>query len=176
MPNTRETERRLLLVGKAKTKEFEQWQHGCDLSIKYGCTIVELRRKMVSERFKLALVHCSEGKRLQALARPPYRAIVSRFYYVMYHAMRAVCLEFYQGDDYEKHSDLPTKVPSDFPSCDVWKNDLKNARLTRNAADYDPYPKSRAVWENDASDLDVKAQQLLSATRGYLRGKGYTNL
>ncbi len=40
--------------------------------------------------------------------RPPMRRVaVGRYYYAMYHAMRAVVYFRTPGDDHEQHSDLP---------------------------------------------------------------------
>ncbi len=76
-------------------------------------------------------------------ARPPMcRVAVGRYYYGMYHAMRAVVYFHVTGDDHEQHSVLPRSMPADFPDADFWKNALKDARLRRNEADYDPYPMS----------------------------------
>ncbi len=92
----------------------------------------------------------------------------------MYHAMRAAAYLSYGGDDHESHSELPKKVPDDFPDQALWKNDLKDARLARNAADYDPYPRGRKSWEARALAMKVRADNLIRETRTYLRGQGCT--
>jgi uncharacterized protein (UPF0332 family) len=101
-----------------------------------------------------------------------YRLAVSRYYYAMYHAMRAAAYKYYGGDDHEEHRTLPGKAPDDMPNSALLGNALKNARERRNAADYEPYPKSNAAWMTDATDLRSSARLMLTDVRNYLRVKG----
>lgn len=94
----------------------------------------------------------------------------------MYHCLRAAAYIYHGGDDHERHSELPRHVPGDFPDRNAWANRLKVARLTRNAADYDPYPKSDIAWRGQASEIKSDADTILQVTRHYLRGKGCTTL
>ncbi len=94
----------------------------------------------------------------------------------MYHAMRAAAFVYHDGDDHESHSDLPLHVPPDFPNSANWQNELKNARLMRNAADYDPYPRADSFWQPRADAIKTLADDLLRATRVYLQGKGCASL
>lgn len=164
--------RRLLRVSKAPRELLANWSEGTSLASAFGLSIEHLKLKAAAERWKLALEHRREGRKLLLLPEPPYRAVVSRFYYVMYHAMRASCYLYHGGDDYEAHSVLPLNLPADFPNAATWKNTLKNARLTRNAADYDPYPKSQLVWQRRAKDMTSDADRLVAEVRAYLRKKG----
>ncbi len=172
MANIRKNEQRLIRIGKATKKLLEDWKEGAKLVSDFGLSIEQLKEKATAERWRLALDHRKEGKQLWRLERPPYRAIISRYYYVMYHAMRATCFLYHDGDDYEAHSKLPQNIPIDFPNVESWKNKLKIARLSRNAADYDPYPKSQAVWKRDAENTRQDAEQLIKTARSYLRMKG----
>lgn len=88
--------------------------------------------------------------------------------------MRAVVFLVTQGDDHEEHSKLPSNIPDDFPNKATWANELKTARLTRNAADYDPYPTDSASWEAKSKDILKNAQSILSVAEAYLVGKGVT--
>lgn len=176
MPELTDHTRRLLRVGKAKKDQLAEWAEGVSLSSTFGLTIHDLKLKAATERWKLALEHRREGNLLLALPRPPYRAVVSRFYYVMYHAMRAACFLHHAGDDFEAHSDLPKNLPSDFPQVATWSNNLKGARLNRNAADYDPYPKSQIVWRRRADTVKADAGLLLTEVRAYLKSKGCTSV
>lgn len=168
--NTQST--RLLRIGKASKELVANWAEGVSLATDFGLSIEQLAAKATAERWKLALEHRKEGKRLQTISAPPYRAIVSRFYYVMYHAMRSACYAFHGGDDYEGHSELLKHLPDDFPQASMWKNKLKNARLSRNRADYDPYPKSSRYWERQARTIQRDAEHLVQEVRTYLRSRG----
>jgi hypothetical protein len=90
----------------------------------------------------------------------------------MYHAFRATVFFVHGGDDHEEHSKLPSGIPPDFPGRANWENDLKNARLDRNRADYDPYPKNDLMFKPTATQLIKKAEDLLPIVRSYLKTKG----
>jgi uncharacterized protein (UPF0332 family) len=172
MAKLRERPRQLLRIGKANKEQLQRWAEGVALANQFGWSIDQMKFKATLERWRLAMQHRKEGRRLLTLAAPPYRATVSRFYYVMYHAMRAVCYLHHGGDDYEAHSELPKHIPANFPNAATWQNTLKNARLTRNAADYDPYPKSQAIWRQSAQTIATDADSLVIEVRTYLRANG----
>lgn len=110
-------------------------------------------------------------------ARPPlYRGALSRFYYSMYHSMRAVVYFSHEGDDFQAHSKLPGYTPDDFPEASLWQNALKDARTRRNAADYDAYPKSDKAYRAGALALQVQAIELEKLSREYLKLKGCAHL
>jgi len=96
-------------------------------------------------------------------------AAVSRSYYAMYHAMRAAAFVFHGGDDHQEHQTLPGKAPDDMQTRDLWSNKLKDARERRNAADYDPYPKSETAWRLPALDLVAEARRFVGEVRTYLK-------
>jgi hypothetical protein len=89
----------------------------------------------------------------------------------MYHAMRPCAFLFYQGDDHEEHSQLPLHIPADFPDKS-WQSRLKDARLARNVADYDPYPLKGGGWKKQALTLDSDSEQLVVQARAYLKSNG----
>lgn len=137
-----------------------------------GVSIRDLARGVAADRWVLARAQRRDGNKLLRLSQPACRCSVSRFYYAMYHCMRAAAYVYHGGDDYQAHSKLAQNVPEDFPDRDAWANRLKNARLTRNAADYDPYPRSDKAWHRKAAAIKTDADALLRVTREYLRGKG----
>ena len=101
-----------------------------------------------------------------------HRDAISRYYYSLYHAFRAVAYFANDGDDFEEHSKLPTGIPDDFPNADTWRNNLKDARLTRNRADYNAYPKSDGAWRYDCERVATISAPAIAACRDYLAGKG----
>jgi len=90
----------------------------------------------------------------------------------MYHAMRACVYLSNEGDDHQEHSKLPQHIPTDFPSGG-WEQILKDARVARNTADYDPYPLlGSGGWKTQALTLRLQAGQLIKESRRYLNSKG----
>lgn len=116
--------------------------------------VVALKSQVISDRLALAGEHLRAGDQL--LASGSYRAAISRHYYAMYHAARAVVYGDVGGDDHQKHADLPPRVPSKTAGISLSQH-LTDARLLRNQADYDPYPQADSAWEADARDLGVTA-------------------
>jgi uncharacterized protein (UPF0332 family) len=110
------------------------------------------------------------------LKAPPYRSAISRYYYSMYHCFRAAAFIFHRGDNHEGHSELPKHLPTDLPSLALWRNELKIARLARNDADYDPYPRTNTPWLVKAKSIKTNANKAVLETRNYLRSKGCTGI
>ena len=162
----------LLRVSKAKKLEIERWQEGLYLESKTGHTLKELVDRAAADRLLLASSFLRDAGRLVSENPPLYRAAVSRSYYAMYHAMRAAAYVFHGGDDHEAHQTLPGKAPTDMNTPDFWSNKLKDARERRNAADYNPYPKSETAWRRPALDLVSEARRFVAEVRNYLRMKG----
>lgn len=164
--------KRLLRLGLAKARDQSAWLEGINLERDAGQTITQLRSRVVVSRFSLAKkmrVQCS-----YSAAAPVHmqRLTISRSYYAMYHSIRAVAYIFYSGDDHQQHSDLPLRVPNDFPDHALWANQLKSAREYRNQADYDPYPKSTVYWKKIAQTVYMDAGTLMPIVATYLRAKG----
>ncbi|MCL5043684.1 MAG: hypothetical protein M1336_00085 [Deltaproteobacteria bacterium] len=174
---------RLNRVGKAKRDEVNQWREGVSLERRAQRTIADLMVVVTTARFQLAQQCRADGNGLLNTNPPRFRAAVSRYYYAMYHAMRACVYLSHGGDDHEAHVVLPQKVPGDFPATGWqatagappsvdWQNKLKDARAARNAADYDPLPASNSAWRKHALALRTDAGLFLRAARSYLRAKG----
>jgi len=162
----------MLRVSKAKAKELKLWKEGVGLEQQLGQQFPALCARATKDRIELASHFLRTGKRLSKNNGPLNRSAISRFYYSMYHAARAVTFHQRHGDDHEKHSQLPMSIPDDFPQRAIWGNELKNARELRNAADYDPYPKSDASWFGDVQYLEQQATGLMKECVLYLRNKG----
>lgn len=170
MPRARAKD--LLLVSKSPKKVIDFWKAGASLEARTGYEIDVLRSKATIDRIEL-----SQKLRLAARAavkgsNRSFRSATSRAYYSMYHALRATAFFVHQGDDHEDHTKLPSGIPGDFPSRANWENDLKGARLDRNRADYDPYPKNDLMFKSTALDLIQKAEDLWPVVRSYLKRKG----
>jgi uncharacterized protein (UPF0332 family) len=169
---TRKNMTRILRVSEAPRQLVKDWKEGVSLEGEFACSIDDLLRKSAVARWRLGSEQLRDGKALLRLKRPVYRSAVSRFYYAMYHAFRAVTYLNNRGDDYQGHSDLPQSLPQDFPALGDWKLKLKNARLERNRADYESYPKSHTARARIAAALQSDATEALRLTRQYLLDKG----
>lgn len=161
-----------LTVSKAKTNQLTGWQTGVALRQKAGVELSDIQREVASDRFQLSLEFNRQAKRLWKCQPAPYRSIISRHYYAMYHALRACAYLGTPGDDNEEHKKLPSSLPPSLPNSAAWGNALKNARETRNRADYDPYPKSNTAWKIDAEALKVSAISCLADAQSYLKAQG----
>lgn len=163
---------RLLRISEAKKSTLVAWAEGTHVESSTGRSLAELCDRATGDRLALAKQFLKDGEAMLRANPPLYRSAISRLYYSMYHAMRAVVYYQHGGDDHEKHSDLPGHTPSDFPNAPIWQNALKDARERRNSADYEPYPKSPRAWSIIATTIAGDANALFSASRAYLRNKG----
>ena len=163
---------RLLRITQARKSVLANWHEAILLESQSTKTITELTLAAAADRFKLAVDHRRHARRL--LATPLYRSAVSRYYYAMYHAMRACVFVAHGGDDHQGHTELPQHIPNDFAPAEDWQTKMKNARETRNRADYDPYPRADSAFKSDALNLKADADRLILLARQYLQGKGCT--
>ncbi len=162
----------LLLVGKSKNNALQLLQAGAKLESRTGYSVDQLVSKSAADRLVLAQTFLRAGKAATTGPNPSFRSATSRAYYSMYHAVRAAAFVAHEGDDHEQHSKLPAGIPDDFPKQKYWQNDLKSARLDRNRADYDPYPRNDVKFQHTANELLRKAEELSRIVRSYLRSKG----
>lgn len=165
---------RLIRVGTASAKEHNAWGEGVSLEKDFNASLADLRRRVATARYQLAREMKLAGKAVLKYKNPAYRQAISRCYYCMYHSLRAVAFAYYGGDDHESHSELPKKVPDDFPDFMKWRNQLKSAREYRNQADYDPYPKSPSYWKQISLTVEADADEVVKLSAVYLRARGCT--
>ena len=163
---------RLNRLAKSTNEQIKYWKEGVSLQNDSGQTISQLMSTAAADRWHFAYEHRHNANKLLRSKPPLYRSAISRYYYSMYHAMRACVFVSHEGDDHQEHRELPLHIPDDFPPGPNWQNMLRNARVLRNRADYEPYPKSNIAWKQDALDLKKEADLFLSTTRTYLQNKG----
>ena len=163
---------RLNRLVRATNEQINYWQEGASLQNDSGQTISQLISNAAADRWRFAYEHRHNANKLLKSKPPLYRSAISRYYYSMYHAMRACVFVFHGGDDHQEHGKLPLHIPGDFPPGPNWQNMLRIARVLRNRADYEPYPKSNIAWKQDAFDLKTDADLFLSTARAYLQSKG----
>lgn len=169
MPRATATD--LLFVSKSNKEKLDSLAFGASLVARTGYDLQRLKAKAALDRFDLARIFLKDAKFAASSAPPMHRAAVSRAYYSMYHALRAVVFIEHGGDDHEQHSKLPSQIPANFPRKSYWENALKNARLERNRADYDPYPRKSVQFRSASDELIARAEELLPAVASYLRAR-----
>jgi uncharacterized protein (UPF0332 family) len=163
---------RLVRLGKANASTINTWKEGVSLQTKGGKPIAQLCLEVAAGRWKLAYNLRSSGNICLNRGQPLIRDAISRYYYALYHALRASAFVFHGGDDHEAHKELPGNLPTDFPNRLFWSNQLKSARDYRTRADYDPYPRGITHWRPIALSVKSDADQLLPIARQYLLTKG----
>jgi uncharacterized protein (UPF0332 family) len=159
-------------VVKAKNADIVRYRQGIQLEKKTGHTVQELQHRGCADRIELARSMHQAGTKLMSSRPPQFRSAISRFYYAMYHASRAVVYFANDGDDHEEHSKLPIHLPGDFPGLATWVNTIKDARVKRNDADYEPYPDTAEVFKAQAKDLRDLSADLVQDCVTYLKAKG----
>lgn len=162
----------LLRIAEAPKRVHDAWDEAVNLGARFGVPLDDLRKRVVRDRVVLAREVLAAADKLRR-ARPAMpRSAVSRYYYAMYQAMRAVVFLDNHGDDHEDHKSLPSHIPGDFPDQDVRENELKDARERRNAADYDPYPSSATDHKLIAQTMSQTASRFIAECEKYLASKG----
>jgi len=96
-----------------------------------------------------------------------HRDAVSRAYYAVYHAARAVAF-LNPGDDYEHHDKVANGLPLDLPDVELWRNKIKDARLKRNEADYEPFMNSNPSFRLASAAITKTATEFLAVCSTYL--------
>ena len=164
----------LLLVSKGSIEAIGHFRLGAHLVTTSGLSIDDLAAIACRDRFQFAQKTLRAAKGALSTNPAQNRLGLGRAYYAMYHAARALVFFKHLGDDHEAHSELPRHLPKDFPNRAAWENTLKIARLERNRAGYDPYPKSDASFATSAQSVLSDAQQFLAAVKKYLIKEGCT--
>lgn len=157
---------------KLKKGQVDLLKYGIRLQQVCGSSLDSLMLEASSSRFRLAQDFLHAAERLLRMKLPSFRNSTSRSYYSMYHAARAVSYVYNFGDDHQAHKELHKGIPDEFPECLRWRNDLKEAHLRRNEADYDPYPLSEAEFADICRSQLRSAREFIAVTEAYLRSKG----
>lgn len=171
-------QQRLLRLSKAYKRELGYFTEGENLATIFGTSIADLTHQAAADRLVLGehflnIANLLTKSRSKAL---DWRMVIGRYYYAMYHSMRAVSYFHVGGDDCQDHTKLFTSIPSDFPDASIRANELKNARLWRNEADYDPYPQSWEHFKGIAVSLNPIANTFVGDCRMYLSNGGCAHI
>lgn len=167
------SEQRLLRITKLDRKTVGVLKEGISIEASLSRSIQDAMFQTVADRLDLADEFLNMADALMRSRHDLYRAAIARYYYSMYHAMRAASYQHFEGDDHESHSDLSSKgVPPDFPGHALAQNTLKDARLRRNEADYEQYPRNHTHFKSQARSLQVAAKTFVTTARQYVSSKG----
>jgi uncharacterized protein (UPF0332 family) len=138
---------------------------------KHPFPVAQLIQQATSDRLLLAGEHLRAGDQL--IFSNQYRSAISRHYYAMYQAARAIVYADFCGDDHERHNVLARHLPTKLPDLAMREQQLTDARFLRNEADYDVYPFSMAEWELDARQLAIIAPDFVKVCEDFALTEGY---
>lgn len=165
-------EKDLRFLSELQVTRIKDLKAGASLVARTGLRIDDLVVKICLDRLALGATLHREARFALKRNPPSCRNAISRAYYAMYQTFRGIVFFASGGDDHEKHTDLPAHLPKDFPAVSYWENALKTARLERNRADYEPYPRKDGGFETRALAILKDSWRLRRVARTYLRGKG----
>lgn len=138
---------------------------------RYPLPLPLLVQQAVSDRLTLAGQYMRLGDGMHLAGH--FRGAISRHYYAMYHAARAITFAHHQGDNHQSHSVLPRNLPAHMPDVSRWEAELTSARLLRNQADYDPYPLQPLDWQFDSRSLASSAAAFVQAFEDFALSEGF---
>jgi uncharacterized protein (UPF0332 family) len=164
--------RRLQRVSTRDKETLEKFREGESLSTAFGKSFEDVRHQAAADRLKLGEHFIRVANRMSNASRHDWRAVIGRYYYAMYHSMRAVSFYSHGGDDHQAHAKLPQMIPNDFPSRTLRANELRDARTQRNEADYDLFPSGSPHFRRNAIALAPTAAQFVLECRVYMKQKG----
>jgi len=136
--------------------------HLVDLGFLTRAQVDELINRLVSDRFAKAMDYLAFAQQLDANVPLNQPHIISRCYYAMYHAARAVVFH-HRRSDVDDHESLAVALGGILGS--EWKIALDEWRKARNRLDYSPYL---------PDDLASQCRSCLDIAQGFLiEGKRY---
>lgn len=138
-----------------------------DLGYLTKTQVDELINRLVSDRFKKAMDYLAFIQRLDANETLNQPHIVSRCYYAMYHAARALVLHVRRAD-VDDHERLPATLSQVLGIN--YGDILGRWREIRNQVDYSPY--TPADLASQAAIAVSDADSFLAACRDYLQNRG----
>lgn len=138
-----------------------------DLGYLTKARVDEIIQRLVSERFAKAAHYLAFAQQIDANLELNQPHIISRCYYAMYHAARALALHF-RRSDVDDHERLPVVLGQTLGMS--YKETLGRWREVRNQIDYSPYA-PEGLEELVKAALD-DADKILAACREALIERG----
>ena len=138
-----------------------------DLGYLTAAQVDELVNRLVGDRFAKAMDYLTFAQQLDASVTLNQPHIISRCYYAMYHAARALVLHVRRAD-LDDHDRLPAALGQILGTD--YGDVLGQWREVRNQADYSPYAPADLASQVVTAVSD--ANLLLTACRDYLQNRG----
>jgi len=138
-----------------------------DLGYLTRTQVDELINRLVRDRLTKAVDYLAFAQRLDASVTLNQPHIISRCYYAMYHAARALVLHVRRAD-LDDHDRLPAALGQVLGTN--YGDVLGRWREIRNQTDYSPYAPVNLASQAAAAVSD--AGSLLAACRDYLQNRG----
>jgi len=138
-----------------------------DLGYLTTAQVDELVNRLVGDRFAKATDYLTFAQQLDASVTLNQPHIISRCYYAMYHAARALVLHVRRAD-LDDHDRLPAALGQILGTD--YGDVLGQWREVRNQADYSPYAPADLASQVVTAVSD--ANLLLTACRDYLQNRG----
>ena len=127
----------------------------------------DLINQLAVDRFTKALTYWQFAQQLDATVPLNQPHILSRCYYAMYHATRALVLQVRRAD-VDSHERLPSVLGQIFTKSEGDK--LNQWRELRNQVEYSPYLPDKLAAQISAVLVDTK--ELVEACQRELRDRG----
>ena len=138
-----------------------------DLGYLARAQVDELINRLVSDRFAKAMDYLRFAQQLDVGVELNRPHVISRCYYAMYHAARALVLHVRRAD-LDDHERLPAALGQVLGTN--YGDILGRWREMRNRVDYSPYAPADLASQATAAVND--AESLLAACRDYLQNRG----
>ncbi len=114
------SERDLRLLSALESPRIHDLKLGARIVGRTGYEVDALIARVALDRLALgAQLHRQARAALRGNPRS-YRSTISRAYYAMYQTFRGIVFLVTEGDDHEKHTELPQHLPKDFPGGGYW--------------------------------------------------------
>ena len=141
-----------------------------DLATEGLFSLTELERiveEFTIQRYNFAKSFHESAKAISIKADVDARNVISRNYYAMFHAARAVIFHFYRYDE-EKHEEV-IKIIGNILG-DGSRNQLRKSKENRNAADYSPFTELDLIDCANSSIQEV--EEFLNECKTFLSKRG----
>lgn len=133
----------------------------------------EIINELTADRFIFAREIFETAKTFDITTTGGQKAAISRSYYAMYQASRAIIFH-YERSDIDSHSALPERIPEQLPNQKHWSDRLDYWRRARNKVDYSPYP--NGALDVMAADALNDATNFLNLCQQFLKRRGCTHV
>ena len=94
----------------ASKDQLAFYKEGVYLTATSGLSLEDLRHEATADRLRLAEHFLDSADRMMRTRPPQHRNAISRYYYSIYHVLRAVVYFSHEGADHEAPATLPANA------------------------------------------------------------------